>query len=485
MSIDTNINLRTSKIGYTVFFLILQLLTIFSIFYSYYIFPAILILCLISIFIVNNIQKSLYLLLFSMIFVMNFTLFSIGDRSIGINLDYIILPILITAWILRKIFGSENFKNSVDRTNYLKTPITVFSIICFISIIRSSFDLNFSQLIDGIVVLISWIEYAFLLFIVSDLVGEPNQIKKMILVMLALAFLVAVIGVIEYFVFRPVRIQSLFGSFFRRAPGAPNALGAYLAIFALFFLVFSFHFKGYMKIFMVSGLVVLVWALVLTLSRSSWLGFLIGFVYIILKQRNRRVIIGLPALILILALIFPGPVTHRFESIFKTASNERIISKFISIDYRILRRGMVERQLIPVYGIDIASSSLRYSAWTEALNIFKKHPLLGTGFFLERYFGNILTAENLYLELLASIGIFGFLSFIWLIVRIVRFTQIVDDSLRESFHKYFILGYKASLWVIAVVSLTGSIAFGPKILGAFWFLTGLLVSIDRLRTTDV
>jgi O-antigen ligase len=299
--------------------------------------------------------------------------------------------------------------------------------------------------------------------------------------MLALALVVALLGIIEYLVFAPYRIGSIFGSVFRGIRGNPNALGAYLGIFALISLSFSFNPPQKRRLFWLLAFLVFVLGLILTFSRSSWLGFLFGSIFLIWRSNKRILVFGMILLLLFSAIWLPGKVAHRASTIFETVSNKYLIHKFLNIDYRLIQTQAIERYGVYGYNMEVVSAALRYSAWRDGFDIFKRFPLLGSGYRLNKHFGRMITAENLYLDILATTGILGFLTFLWMGYKLIKLSMPILKKAEEPFHKVLASSYLPTLILLGIVSLTGSIFFDPKVLGAFWFLTGLISSIKYLK----
>lgn len=474
------VNLETKSISsrFLIAALLVQLLVIFSLYFGLYVLPVSLVLLGLIVLVMHDLEKSLYLMIFSLAFSQSIPLLAVGGRTVGVSLDYVLLPIMISAWILRRAFSPEaRGKTRID----WKTPSLAFIACCFISLAIASFKLELSKLLDGVLPLIAWIEYLILGFIVADTVRSRGQIKKLLFFMLLLASVIALIGIIEYLLFGSPRISSVFGSFFRNVRGNPNVLGAYLAAFAALSTCLLFCLRGYKRGILVAATLILVAALVLTLSRSAWLGFGAAFAFIAIKKRKRSALLLLPAAVVLLLAVSGEKMARRMESVVEAVSSKELVADFSNIDYRLIESHYLELRGIPGYDSDLLAAALRYSAWSNAIDVSARHPVFGSGFLLNKYFGRLKTAENLYLEILAGTGVLGLLAFLWMFARIIKF---VRGALRRAKSDLFIhlyLGYLAAIVVLATVSLTGSVFLSPKLLGTFWFLTGLVVSADRLE----
>jgi|CXWL01.1.fsa_nt_gi O-antigen ligase len=135
--------------------------------------------------------------------------------------------------------------------------------------------------------------------------------------------------------------------------------------------------------------------IVMTRSRASALGALIGLAVIFIartkaaSRRTKVMVFLLLGLAAILGTIFSESVTG-------------VSSDFFSIHDR-------------HRGIDSGATGRIY-AWKETWNLFVNNPVLGVGFRAHEYYLTVATSSHQgYLALLAEIGIFGFLSVMYLI----------------------------------------------------------------------
>lgn len=453
-----------------------QLLLVFSVCLGFYLLAASFVLAGLILFVLNDLEKSLYLMVFSLAFSQSIPLFAVGGRTVGISLDYVLMPIIISGWILRKAFAEDA---GVRTPTGFKTPAVAFMACCFISLAVASFRLDSSKMLDGILPFIAWIEYVLLGVVVADIVRSREQITRILFLMLLFATIIALTGIVEYLVFHSPRISSLFGSFFRNVRGNPNVLGAYLASFAMFSTCFLFALKGHKRALMMATTVILVTALILTLSRSAWLASVVAFSFIAIKKRRRSLLLLLPLVVVLLVAVSGDKIADRMESILEAVGSRELVKDFVNIDYRVVESGYLQVRGLPGYDTDVVAAVLRYSAWSNAIEIFTRHPVFGCGFLLNRYFGRLRTAENLYLEILAGAGALGLFAFLWMFARIVNFARTAWRRATSGLSAHFSLGYLAATIVIAMVSLTGSVFLSPKLLGTFSVLTGLLVSVSR------
>lgn len=358
--------------------------------------------------------------------------------------------------------GSWLIKIIINRKFILKrTPLDLPLLLFLLSqIISTIFSIDshvsiwgyYSRFNGGLLSTISYIllYYAF----VSNFPKE--KIKKILLVVLGSGFLVSIYGILEHFgIDKDIWVQDVQNRVFSTL-GQPNWLAAYLAvlipisigfvisniqiknqkyfIFAMYFLSFIFYI-----------------CLLFTKSRSGFIGLWISLIvfylswvlFTLLTQKlsqnsphlsaiasicgNINRLIGIFAFYLILVTFIlgtPFPQINRFtlpELINTQSSSGQAI----------------EQPSKPLGGsvIDIGiteSGIIRRIVWKGALDIFKNHPLFGTGvetfafaYYKYRPVEHNMTSEwdflynkahNEYLNFAANTGAFGLGSYLFIIV---------------------------------------------------------------------
>jgi putative inorganic carbon (HCO3(-)) transporter len=142
-------------------------------------------------------------------------------------------------------------------------------------------------------------------------------------------------------------------------------------------------------------------AVLLAETRGVWIASAVAAIYLV-WQWNRKLVLLVPAAILLVFLVSPAQVRHRFESIVKPRRED--------------------------------SNTFRVVAWRAGLEMIKAHPLLGLGPDGPKYhFKEYIPADiprplpdgfyqhlhNLYLQYAADRGIPTMLVLIWMLVQIL------------------------------------------------------------------
>jgi len=214
---------------------------------------------------------------------------------------------------------------------------------------------------------------AFALFVLAALLStmfsiKPSRsyyfVKKLVQIPIFFLFLnnlrsAARIKNLLYVIFIVSGLQGLYGLYqiheaglglLTRAEGTMSVyvtFGSLMMLVSLMILSLLIFDVGWKKDWWMGGVLVLdMIAMALSLTRSAWVGFIAGL-SVLLFFKNKRLVPFLPLAIFFVVAISPGPVRHRFQSIFDP-SNPTIVS--------------------------------RIEMWRTGLNAFKDHPLTGTGF---------------------------------------------------------------------------------------------------------
>lgn len=245
------------------------------------------------------------------------------------------------------------------------------------------------------------------------------------------------------------RIYSVFGN--------PNIFAEYLIMLIPISLSSFWFSKRIHKkaLFLITSLV-LVLALVLTMSRGGWIGFAFGIFVFILLVEKRLLLLAIPAAIGGL-FILPDAILNRLMSILNFADS--------SNDYRI-------------------------RMWKFTLEVIRDNWLVGVGFghlpFREafgRYTRTMVTyhAHNTYLETMAEMGILGFIVFISFLFVLFKYTIKKLIKGNDEYTKIITAGILSGLAAVLVQGLVENILYMPKIIISFWILVGLLITLINLK----
>lgn len=350
----------------------------------------------------------IYLLLLLTIYVWPFgqlLTFSLPGIPFTIYLLDIIVFLVFVSLILSK-------KRKAIFSGPITKPLFIFLGIAIISLL-----VNIRPGISGVPLsafyLIRLIIYPSLFF-AAGFVGF-KKLKTPLIISIGI-FLI--LGLIQYLAFPDMRYLKLLGfddHYFRLIGSLydPNFTGAVLTGIGLYLI-------GKNKILQSLPFVLLI---AITFSRASYLVFFIGLIYLMVINKKIKLLILL-FLLGIAILLVPKP-------------------------------GGEGVNLLRTFSI-----FSRFDSWEQGAKLFLERPILGWGYNTLRAADNTrFQIDNSYIYLLATTGIIGFLSFVTLIVKLVKS---INDN-----------GIKILILSILLNSLFNNTLFYIWISAMFWFALGI------------
>ncbi len=251
----------------------------------------------------------------------------------------------------------------------------------------------------------------------------------------------------------PSWLVSAGGRTLMRAVGLfpdPHMLSFSLGLVLPFVLALIFFGKKYRRL--LSVIFCLLFAVIfLTFSRGGYLGLVASLIFVVLLawhklNRNGKFFLGgLAGLVLVIILFFGSSVASRFVSSFDLAEG---------------------------------SNFDRLRIWQESLEVAKEHFLAGAG--LGNYpaevdfnagYRSAVTSHNLYLDILAEMGIFGLLAWFWFSGGAWLSAL---ENIRRSVEPGLFLGAFGALTYFMVHSFFETAIFNPTILALLMVVAGLV-----------
>jgi len=351
--------------------------------------------------------------------------------EVNIYLTDIALSFLLLFWLVWRFFiNKKKYKPP-----FLTKPILLFSGLALLSLLVSSFRFSRPEVLISSLYLIRWIIYAGLYFILVDLRSEFKKVLPYYL--LIVGVFVALFGLVQYLIYPNLKFLESFGwdPHFYRVTSTfldPGFTGLILALTLILLTVLSWKKQNKLGWVLWPFLFVM---LLLTYSRASWLAFLVGIgTFFIYKKA--------------------------FKSLF-------LIIVLLGLSWFFIPRpegegGKLERTY---------SVNARLENYRQGLYVFKKNPLLGVGFNTYRYarrdYGLVgkekwqtshstAGADSSLLLVLATTGILGFLSYLWIYFKTLK-----------GFKSVIII---ASVLAILVHSFFLNSLFYPWIMAWLWIL---------------
>jgi len=323
----------------------------------------------------------------------------------GLLPNDILVATLAAAWLLHKTLIEHAWPKTI-----LWAPFLTFSALALLSLLNGSRELTTQETLSSGLYWIRFVEYFFLAFIAFDVSKDLKHRTFLINSLIGGATLLALAGFIQ------LKIMPNFGSFEELGWDPhngrllstwfdPNFVGGLFA-FILCLITGLFLDKKTntrTKIMLSLCGFILLYALLLTYSRSAYLT-LMGGIGVIGIMRSRQLLIG--AFIISVLLISVS-----------TRAQERVVNLYYTA-----------QSLIGI-GIELpdATARLRLDSWHSAWTIIQDKPMLGIGFNTYAYAQNrygflddlkkhsASGSDSTLLTMWATTGTIGFLAYLWLL----------------------------------------------------------------------
>jgi O-antigen ligase len=219
---------------------------------------------------------------------------------------------------------------------------------------------------------------------------------------------------------------------------------------------------------LLAGLTVQIGAFLFNFTRGAWIALFVGLVVVAVIQRKGKAFAAVAAVILLSALF----------SLLNPTLNSRVHS-------------VVEN----VHAPQDRSIKTRQVLWDISIDLIREHPLLGAGMGdfsdeaqrrLEgRFVKTTSDAHNVYLHILATRGLLGFIPFLLFWIVLAWQLLALERRLRapsDSFDRHLVLGTVAATAAILVGALTENNIDDSEVFISFLFLAGIALSAQWRNT---
>lgn len=359
------------------------------------------------------------------------------------------------------ISAPSKYLFSVTSLAYYKNRIFVAALLFFF--------VNFLSCLMSVLVMHSFkalftktFEYLLFFFIIVDIFSERKKLKVLGHIILVSISLICIDGIVQYFTgFDLIRRYPLTDFRISASFKSPNDFANYIVLFIPIFLLLIIYkdIKLRYRIHTASLFAISLFCLIFSRTRASWVGFLVGMVFLCFAYSKKIFVIFL--IILISGcLVLQAPINNKVKKISDMED--------LSITYRIIM-------------------------WQEALNIIIDYPLLGAG--LNTYTqvapkykvgpGYGVYPHNSYLHMFAEIGFLGMAMFLWFLWAILERGFRLLRSLRSlasaGSNDYILLvGIMSGLVAFLVNAFFDTTFYAIKLVSIFWIMCGILVAMCNI-----
>ena len=369
-------------------------------------------------------------------------------------LSLLLMYSLVGVYLFNQLFKEHNplTKASID------IPIILYVIVMVISTITS---ITFSGSFRDLALHLGGLSFVF---VMANSIKNKKDFNTIVTILVFSATMVALYGLFQYVVGvdidaawldvenNPdvkVRVFSVFNN--------PNILAEYLVmIIPISVSLFWYTKRLDKKIIFLGTTLIMILALVLTLSRGGWIGFAFSALVFILLIEKRLLLSIIP---ISLGAIYLLPQT--------------ILNRILSIG-----------------NLTDSSNAYRIKMWGITLDIIRDYPIAGVGFghlpFKQTYETYIRTmpiyhSHNTYLQTAAETGIPGLIVFLFFLFILFKYGINNLIKTEDRYIRILSAGVLSGVAGVLAHGLVENVLYLPKIIMTFWVMIGFILTLMRIK----
>lgn len=339
-------------------------------------------------------------------------------------------------------------------------PLIAFALVQIITTIISVEPLLSAQ--NLVVSLVSLALY----FVIVNILKSKEDFDRAIKIFIITAFVLSIYGIIQYFTLgttskawvdvnlNPDVKTRVVGTF-----GNPNVFAEYLEHILPVAITLVFVYRKWMnKIIMALIVGVMFICFLMTFSRGAWLGFAFAAMLFVILKMAKYIPLFIAGGIGAIPLL-PQVVIQRISTI-----------------------GNVQD----------TSNAYRTYIWEGTINMIKDFWLTGVGYGYWAFKNTFLEygikgskawhSHNMYLEIMAEMGIFGMLTFVWVVLSIFVITIKFAKKTKDRYFSYVSIGLLCGFLSIMVHGIAEHILYMPKSVILFWMFAAFITAARNLGT---
>lgn len=365
-------------------------------------------------------------------------------HGMTLRMDDFLLVIVGLIWLVK---ASIHKQEAPLKYTPLNGPIMFYVAACGFATLMGVFAGRVRPL-PGFFFNLKYFEYFFLYFMVLNVVGTKEQVKGLITASLWTCFFVSLFAISQ------IPSGERASAPFEGKEGEPNTLGGYLVFMlsivgGLLMTPGAVSRKWPLNVLLVVGGV----ALLVTLSRSSYLAALVVLLVIVGKLSYRR-----PLLFSLMFMILAASPWW-----LPTAVKERVFFTFTQSP-----RELGQEKIAGVR-VD-TSTSERLRNWEQAIETFRKSPIYGMGVTGSKYF-----IDGMYPRTLSETGLLGLVAFLWLCFMVFRVGWTCYKEAKEPFTEGIAFGFLLGHLGTLVHAIGGNSFIIVRIMEPYWLFAALVM----------
>ncbi|GKU23944.1 O-antigen ligase family protein [Clostridium folliculivorans] len=377
------------------------------------------------------------------------------------NLTQIVLFLTVILYIFQIIKTKKVYKIKQNIMEFITNKIYI-SLIIFLGIMVLS-AIYASDKSLAIKESIRFFTYIVTMYLVSQCFDEREK-ERVIFTFIITTFVISVLGIIQYFtgIGADMHIYSSARPRIQATLDNPNTLGAFqvLMLFPLLSLMRVKQKNITLKIFIIITTVLCFSNIVISMSRSALIGLGVGLILLIFIFGKKILILIVPVGAVVLAM--PSALSRIKQITDKTQNDSRI--KIWNVAAKMMKDH-------PIGGVGNGNFITNYPKYVKMYPQFKEEGV------------DVFPSHNSYLKVGSELGVIGELSFIVILLLILREAFYFIKNKGESLNSYFIEGFVVVIIPFLVMNCFDNILFVPKVATYFWIMVAMLFSFRKKKST--
>lgn len=260
---------------------------------------------------------------------------------------------------------------------------------------------------------------------------------------------------------------------------------AFITISFAFLLAFYMEMPstGYLRFLIGSISTLFGVAIIVTFVRAAWISVLFLLLFYLVQFRNRKSTVDMIVMLIVLVLLMV------------------VVSVTTDLGGKILTR------LDTITDINYSANLDRIDRWNVAWEIWVDHPYIGVGWgaYPDEYFkyspyyklyvsgyGQYVPysvafrmgAHNIYLELLAEVGVVGLIMYLLMIYVFFRRAILLQNTTKNPFFRTFLIGAQGAMITYLTHAFVNNLGPSDKIGLTFWFLLGMIPTLEAINRME-
>ncbi len=379
------------------------------------------------------------------------------------NITDVIIAAMLLGWFMRH--SSDQNEDYLSPSPLLKPLFVLVIYLCFSWLVGTS---NFGDILSELnIARLSHLKNYLImpvLYIIAYYNLRAKKLKYLLFFMLILSFLLSDIRFKQTFQWvqkehysEKSRVGGTLGSL------GPNEMGAFYAIYTLFFIGFALIDRHVWRRVLYGSLIAGgMYCLVYSFSRGAYVGILAG-IFFIAMIRTRWVLVPLTVFLFTWNSFVPQSVVERIEN-------------------SIVEDG-ARSDVVTMGGMEIETAG-RTEIWAKAMDYFLENPLFGKGYNTYQY----LTAwdtHNVYIKFLAEQGVIGLVLFLFLYYLAFRSGWKLYQGADDPFMKALGFGFVCAVVGSIVTNFFGDRWTYLQLGGIYWVIWALVDQENALLETKL